>query len=271
MAHATVLAGLLVASSMALPTFVGEAGFYSSEDHELVYFYEMEPAESGLRALRVETSLGWLDLEVVRGPDGLEIHTAVMDEEQVLTIGERDVTLQSPSGPASCDPIRAQAEALGLMAAESFSLEAPPDHLATAYATLHLSTRLSMVEADCGEIELPGPDAGACSAWTTDHADCTSCCERDARIAKVGCRLYGNSICKMPGCKYLVSTACGKATESLEEGCLEQNCAGKPGDPACVEPLPPCPYSCQFRCGLTQKGSCGDCSHLNPDFVCCGG
>lgn len=100
--------------------------------------------------------------------------------------------------------------------------------------------------------------ASGCYYDSPDFSTCISCCEGWADVTEFLCGGSMLLLCKGPWCRY-TTVGCGGLAEVASRLCTLHNCEGKPGDPGCRPPRPPCPGVCMEFCGPGRGSLCGEC------------
>jgi hypothetical protein len=226
-------------------------------------------AESGLRAV--------LDFVKADVPGRGNVHLSFpeRDEDAYFKADEAaadGVTFVSRVGPdcaslLSTGLLLAVEDAIRTLAADADLSPNPPAHLQQISAAVFFSR--SLVDRLDGCRRAQDPAAGRCHLDYEDYLGCRQCCEEDAALLAVMCKVGSNVVCKGPWCKALRKVFCGGLMEFHEGVCVTVMCNGKTGDPNCP-PEQLCGEvegsSCWEFCGITRKSVCGKCP---PRQDCC--
>jgi len=194
------------------------------------------------------------------------------DEHVYYKIDDRDPGLPAivaDSGPdcpslTSSALFRASREAVELLARDYDLAPHKPHHLIQVASTVIFSQALVYLVEGCEGFD--DPEAGRCHADDT-FSGCSACCEQEAAIFALICML-GRTMCPFPWCNS-AGFVCGGIQALLADTCVDVQCNGKVGDPACP-PEQQCGTvsgsTCWAVCGITQKSVCGTCP---PNQECC--
>jgi len=130
-----------------------------------------------------------------------------------------------------------------------------PPHLVEIAAAIGLTRGMPGLIAKCHDLQ--DPLAGGCYYDHVDFGSCTGCCQNAGSLGGLCTTLI---TCPSMSCRAARGVLCGGLRHLAIGGCIVHNCAGKPGDPSCTAPRPPCPGTCMAFCGPGHSSACGACS-----------
>jgi hypothetical protein len=240
--------------------------------------FEMETAH-GVLAGRIEEVGGYGRITLTHGESGSmavatfsppaadgvqDVHMALPDLNddfyfKVRTDGA-EARLVAHSSPdceaiAAAPLIRAMRDARDGLDRETASIARPPAHLAGVAGAVRISEGLLQLG---GCVDRRRADAGACYYDTRTYGACATCCDDESNAVGVVCSGAAFA-CGGPACEMLVGLGCNVAVSLADSVCTAHNCGGKPGNPGCRNPKPPCPGSCMQFCGPGWSSTCGEC------------
>lgn len=152
--------------------------------------------------------------------------------------------------------VRVLAEAADLLRLEVDSEPRPPGHLVEVAAAVLYTDALLQI-GGCARDE--GLRAAGCYYDTSKFEQCVECCDRESNAVGVVCGAGVLIACGSSACNKLGAAACTALVELSEGVCVAHNCGGKPGNPGCRDPKPPCPGMCIHFCGPGWSSTCGEC------------
>lgn len=301
-----VVSALVVAGFSAVPSFA-TASLFKSPDTDLTYLYEsrttLEAPDGRVKSFSMGSAHGTLRADVTF-PNPISIHIRLSETGQEVTItgaptrepgvtrlhfewssfGTMDIAFSADGDYTSISSIRdcdglatsplylALVETMGRTARDIAAKTTPPSHELQVFNVLATSALLPRAIEGCRE-QLK---IGGCIWKAGNWSECKECCETNnpdlvgsalAVMCGWAARKCGGTPMCMGG-----AAVCGAAAASLDQaGCISRSCGGKPGDPLCHDPKPPCEdleARCQGSCWSGQTSRCGYCP-TDSQPACC--